>query len=95
VLESDSNVRPGTADSCRRFVDGRMSDQGLCVGDGETLPQPGTFDKSPFAEGRGFDVLIRKSDMRIVYVTSHGTPNGNDNVTAEALLEEIRAAKAQ
>lgn len=91
VLEADASTNPGTAESCRRFVEGKGSRSGLCVGDGQTMPTALTFDRSPFAEGRGFDILVRRSDMRILWVTTHGTPNGNENLAGPALLEGIRA----
>lgn len=93
VLEADSSTNPGTAESCRRFVDSKGSTSGLCVGDGQTMPLPLTFDRSPFAEGRGFDILVRRSDMRIIYLTTHGTPGGNENLRAAELLEAIRSHK--
>ena len=54
------------------------------------MPTAGVFDNSPFAVGRGFDILVRRSDMRILWVSTHGTPTGNDNLTGQQVLEEIR-----
>jgi hypothetical protein len=90
VLEQDGSFNAGTADACRRFVDSQGSDAGWCVGDGETEPMPGVWDDSPFARGRGTDVLVRRSDMRIVWTSNHGTPRGNENLTGEQVLEEVR-----
>lgn len=90
VLQEDSSFKPGTAGACRTFMASQMSNAGLCVGDGETQPNARVFDMSSFAIGRGFDVLVRRSDMQIIYTTTHGTPSGNDNVSGEQLLDEIK-----
>jgi len=91
VLEQDSRLRPGTATSCRQVIGRQLgSDQGLCVGDGQTEPMAGVFDASPFSIRRGFDMLVRRSDMRILYTTSHGTPAGNQNLTGPQLVAELR-----
>ena len=91
VLEADSGGRAGTAMSCRAFMDARGSDKGICVGDGETMPTAGVWDRSPFAIGRGFDIMLRRSDMKIGWLSTHGTPGGNENLTGAELLEEVRA----
>lgn len=54
------------------------------------MPNPGTFDNSPFALARGFDIIVRRSDMRIVWVSTHGTTSGNDNLTGAQVLTEVR-----
>lgn len=92
VLEQNRSFQAGTADSCRTFVRSIGSMRGLCVGDGQTEPTPGVFDNSPFSVRRGFDMLVRRSDMQIVWTTNHGTPGGNDNLSAAELLMQIRAA---
>lgn len=94
VLEANGFGQPGTAQTCRDFVDAQGSQLGWCVGDGETIPMPGTFDNSPFSIGRGFDIIVPRSTMEIVYTTSHGTPLGNENITGEELLAEIQAVAA-
>lgn len=91
VLEEDTSFAAGTAEGCRTFMNGRGSDKGWCVGDGQTQPTPGVFDSSMFSIARGFDMLVRRSDMRILYTTSHGTPQGNDNLTGPELLDAVRA----
>ena len=91
VLEQDAFVQPGTAQSCRDFVDSQGSTLGWCVGDGATQPVAGTFDDSPFSIGRGFDIIVPRETMEIVYTTNHGTPLGNENITGEELLAEIQA----
>ncbi len=93
VLEQDQNAQPGTADTCLTFVAGRGSDAGLCVGDAETEPVAGVFDEAPFATGRGFDMIVRRSDMEILFVTDHGTPAGNDNLTGAEILDAVRDHK--
>jgi hypothetical protein len=90
VLEADSFGVPGTAEECRNFVDAMGSSLGWCVGDGETIPMPGTFDDSPFSIGRGFDIIVPRGTMEIVYTTNHGTPDGNENITGEELLAQIQ-----
>lgn len=90
VLQETTSFAAGNATQCRDYVRQRGSDKGLCVGDGQTMPTARVFDSSPFTVRRGFDMLVRKSDMTILYATSHGTPGGNDNKTGAELLAEIR-----
>jgi hypothetical protein len=92
VLEADRSGVDGTASSCRDYVDSFGSTTGRCVGDGQTEPTPGTWDDSPLAIGRGFDIIVERETMRVLYQTTHGTPGGNENLTAQQLLEEIRGA---
>lgn len=102
VLEQDTDFQPGTAASCMdtlEFLDAR---RGWCVGDGETQPEPGTFDSSPFSvnpgesdapehpSGRGFDMIVPISTMTIAYTTNHGNPHLNENITAEELLAVVQ-----
>jgi hypothetical protein len=94
VLEQNSFGQPGTAQMCRSFLDGMGSTLGWCVGDGETIPTPGTFDNSPFSIARGFDIIVPRSTMEIVFTTNHGTPMGNENISGEELLAEIQAVAA-
>ena len=91
VLEQDIFFLPGMAGPCRSFVNGEGSDAGLCAGDGQTQPETGVFDDSPFASGRGFAMLVRKDDMRIVFHTDHGSSAENDNLSGDAILGAIRA----
>ena len=90
VLEANRFGQPGTAEDCRAFMSGRGSTRGICVGDSQTMPTAGVWDRSPFAIGRGFDLLMRRSEMRIDWVSTHGTPGGNDNLTGEEVLAEVR-----
>lgn len=90
LLEEDSAFRAGTAQSCRTFMNQRGSNNGWCVGDGETMPTAGVFDNSSFSIARGFDMVVRRSDMRILWTSSHGTPAGNENLTGQEVLDQIR-----
>ncbi|PRQ08216.1 hypothetical protein ENSA7_21880 [Enhygromyxa salina] len=94
VLEQDSFLQPGTPEGCRNFVDSQGSSLGWCVGDAETMPVAGTFDNSPFSQARGFDIVVVRETMTIVYSTNHGTTNGNENISGEELLAEIQAIAA-
>ncbi len=91
VLEDDITGASGTADTC----DASMTELGvgaigLCVGDGQTEPFPDTFDDSPFSVGRGFDLLVVRETMEIVWSSSHGSPSGNDNPTGDEVLDRVR-----
>ncbi len=90
VLEQNSSFQAGTAADCRTFVRSQGSRAGLCVGDGETQPTPGVWDRSPFARGRGIDLIVRRSDMVVLWASSHGTPGGNENLTGAQVLAEVR-----
>ena len=90
VLEQDSSFQPGTAAECRSFVRSQGSTAGLWVGDGETQPTARVWDRSPFARGRGIDLILRRSDMKVLWVSSHGTPQGNENLTGTQVLEQVR-----
>ena len=90
MYQESINTVPGTADGCRSFMRRRGSDKGLCIGDAETMPTPGVFDRSPIAIRRGYNILVRRRDMRIVYTNTQGTPRGNDNLTGAQLLANIR-----
>jgi hypothetical protein len=93
VLEQDPFVNPGTALRCMDTMDGFGSeDQGWCVGDNQTEPEPGTFDDSPFSIGRGFDIIVPRSTMEIVWTTSHGTPAGNENLDGSDVLQAVEDA---
>ncbi len=72
VLEEDQQFQGGTASACRSHVNGLGSDRGLCVGDGQTIPEPEVFDRSPLAVGRGFDMIVERKTMRIVYSSAGG-----------------------
>jgi len=70
------------------------SDDGWCLGDGQTQPTPGTFDNSPFSINRGFDMIVERATMEIVWENSHGTGSGQDNPTAQDVLDAVEAAVA-
>ncbi len=94
MLERDASFNVGTAETCRATLDSFGSNNGWCVGDGDTEPEPGTFDDSPFSIGRGFDIIVDRATMEIVYTTSHGTPAGNENLTGEDILAAVEEAVA-
>ena len=93
VMTEDASRRPGTAENCRSFLANRGSDNGICVGDSETMPAAYVFRDSPFAAGRGIDLVVRRSDMRVLFASDHGTPSGNDNLTGTQLLNELRTLR--
>lgn len=90
VLEQDASFQPGTAELCMKTLDFVGSKQGWCVGDAETQPEAGVFDGSPFSVKRGFDMIVPRSSMQVVWTTSHGTPSGNENPSAEDVLQAVR-----
>ena len=100
VLEQDVQGVDGTMTSCMSFMDdagalaGVPADKGWCVGDAQTMPVPGTFDDSPFSIARGFDIIVVRETMEVVFTTNHGTPGGNDNITGAELLAEVEAVVA-
>lgn len=89
VLEASASGVAGTADSCYSFMNTAGATQGWCVGDGQTVPLPGSWDDSAFSVGRGFDIVVPRDTMEIVYTTNHGTPSGNDNPTAAEFLQHV------
>ena len=90
VLEQGPQFQDGTAVECEEVMQELGATQGWCVGDDETQPVADVFDDSPFAEGRGFDFIVPRSTMRIEYVTTHGTPSGNDNLTGDDILAAVQ-----
>lgn len=91
VLENNPQFQPGTAEDCRSFMDTRGSDSGWCVGDSETQPEGMVFDNSPFSEARGFDMIVPRDTMTIEWTTTHGTPNGNENISGQDVLDAVRS----
>ena len=96
VLEETSGGVPGTADLCMDAMDvlGDPS-QGWCVGDAETEPEPGVFDDSPFSVYRGFDMILPRTTMEILWTTSHGTPAGNENLEGDEVLAAVEQVIAE
>ena len=94
VMEQTPTLQPGTADNCRSWLDFIGSTDGTCVGDSQTQPVPGTFDNSPFSIARGFDIIVVRETMEIVWVTTHGTPSGNENIAGADVLAEVQAVIA-
>ena len=95
VLTQTASFEPGTATTCRAFLNSRMSDKGWCVGDsqteGQSTPSDTTWADSPFAIGRGYDLIVSRRDMVVRDVATHGTPVGNDNLTGDELLARVQA----
>jgi hypothetical protein len=95
VLTETSSFEPGTAATCREFLASRGSMGGWCVGDSQTMgqstPSTTTWADSPFAIGRGYDVIVSRRDMMVRDVATHGTPMGNDNLTGMELLARVQA----
>lgn len=95
VLEQDASGVDGTAESCMDVMDVLGSeDRGWCVGDGQTEPVAGAFDDSPFSVFRGFDMIVPRATMEIVWTSSHGSPGGNENLEGEDVLRAVRDAVA-
>lgn len=90
VLEHNTRNEDGTAVECRQTFDGYGSDKGLCVGDGESTPRTRVFDTSPFSRQRGIDLIVRRSDMHVVFEAPHGTPSRDTQLTGPELLQEVR-----
>ena len=96
VLEQGRAQEPGTAELCDGVLDDLGGgDQGLCVGDAETEPVAGVFDESPFSVYRGFDMILPRTTMEILWTSSHGTPEGNENPTGEEVLDAVRQVIAE
>ncbi len=95
VLEKGRSFEDGTAELCTEYLaTNGGSGQGFCVGDDETQPEPGTFDDSPFSVNRGFDILVDRRTMRVVWEASHGSVSGNDNPDEAQILSAVEAAVA-
>ncbi len=93
VLEQDENVEPGTAALCMPVMDEIGSeDQGWCVGDSEALPVAYPFDDSPFAENRGFDMIVARSTMEVVWVSTHGSGSANENLEGSDVYAAVLEA---
>ncbi len=91
MLEEDVGGTPGTARTCDDTVSELGAPPvGLCVGDGQTEPTPGVFDDASFAVARGFDMIVARETMEIVWASSHGSPSGNDNPSGDEVLERVR-----
>ena len=91
VLEADNDTEPGTAAACSDVMD-QLSDpiHGWCVGDGQTWPEAGMFDDSPFSQGRGFDMIVDRKTMTVEWVSNHGSPSGNENPSAAEVLAAVQ-----
>lgn len=94
VLQQSSGFQDGTAQLCRDFMDGRGSNNGYCVGDSQSMPTPFLFRDASFSNGRGVDVIVRRSDMQIVFDAGHGTTGGNENLDGNDILAAVQQAVA-
>jgi len=95
VLEKGIQVEDGTADLCYELLGTNGgSTAGYCVGDDQTQPVAGTFDDAPFSVNRGFDLIVNRRTMKVVWESSHGSVAGNDNPSADEVLAAVEAAVA-
>ncbi len=94
VLQADVRRNPGTRALCDDLFDNEGSERGICVGDNQTRPEAGTFSDSPFTFNRGFDMIVDRQTMEIVWTTSHGTTSGSENISGAAVLDAVEAAVA-
>ncbi len=93
VLEADPSQVPGTVDSCTEVMDEVGAPrQGWCVGDGQTQPMAGVFDDSPFSEARGFEMIVARQTMEVLWSSSHGSTSGNENLDGKDVLAAVEAA---
>ena len=92
VMEQTAFIAPGTAENCRTQMDEFGSSSGWCVGDDQTQPTPGSFDDSPFSIGRGFDMIVDRDTMEVLWISNHGTPAGNENLTGADVLAAVEDA---
>ncbi len=90
VLEQGPQFQDGTATECFALMEELGATQGWCVGDDQTKPDADVWDESEFSVGRGFDLIVPRSTMEIVFSSSHGTPMGNDNLSGEEILAEVQ-----
>ena len=90
VLERGEDFSDADAALCRETMDRFGSDAGWCVGDAQTEPRPGTWDESPLARERGFDLIVDTETMVIEWVSTHGTTAGNENLDGEDVLAEVQ-----
>lgn len=94
-MEQNGFGSPGTVETCDEQRGSLGFDAGYCVGDGLTEPEAGTFDTSPFSESRGFDMIVDRESMEIVWVSSHGSTPGNENPSAADVLQAVQDAVAR
>lgn len=91
VVQETNRYEPGLVEHCEEFRDSiTQSTTGFCVGDGETQPEPGVFHTSPFADSMGFDIVVERATMDIVFATSHGIGGDNENLDGQALVELLQ-----
>lgn len=94
ILEADSHGTPGTMDLCSSTMDDLGSAAGWCLGDAQTQPVARVFDESPFSVDRGFDMIVSRQTMEILWVSSHGSPSGNENLDGLEVVNAVEQAVA-
>ena len=94
VLEADARGTPGTAALCVDVVGDLGGSVGWCVGDAQTEPTPLVFDDSPFSEARGFDMIVNRATMEVLWVSTHGSTSGNENLDGAGVAAAVEAAVA-
>ncbi|MFK7931285.1 MAG: hypothetical protein AB8H79_24090 [Myxococcota bacterium] len=60
------------------------------MGDSQTQPVAGAFDDSEFSKERGFDMLVLRDSMTVVWTSTHGTTAGNENLTGADVLAAVQ-----
>ena len=92
MLQESGVLTPATSQDSQNFfsADPQTSGVGIRVGDADTQPVAGAFEDSPFIpdgfgeSDRGFAMVVRKSDMRIVWAEF----NGNErNISGQDVLD--------
>lgn len=96
VLEQSRSFGAANAETCRNELAALGADTGLCVGDDQTEPEAGLFDHSPFAEGRGFEMFVRRNTMVVEFEAAHGsTTPGGEEFDVDGLLAVLRRLNAE
>lgn len=92
MLQETTGFQPATSAQTHEFYESSIaSDVGLRVGDAETQPIAGAFENSPFIDtDRGFVMIVRKRDMKIVYENTHGNER---TLNGQTLLDAVRAVE--
>ena len=94
VIQEDTFASAASSQDAQNVVEFTIgSGEGIRVGDADTLPTAGTFENSPFiTSNRGFEMIVRRSDMRIVY----SAPQGNDRpIDGQDFLNEVLAVELE
>ena len=97
MLQENPQFQSATSQDSHNFYSTapNTSGYGIRVGDAETEPVAGAFEASPFippSSNRGFAMVVRKSDMQIVFADFHGNER---NLTAQDLLAAAQAENVE